>query len=124
LAGGWTLEEAGPLVRDPVMLPAGGPAVEPGGLAAHVMIVDHFGNLVTDLEESAWAERLTPGRFTIRAGALVLRKLEPSFGHVKIGGPLAYWGSASTLEVAINRGSAAAAAGLAPGATIQIEWIG
>lgn len=123
LAAGAEPSEAGPAVADPIRLPV--PAVEtiPGGLVAQVMLVDHFGNLITNLRRVTWGADLKEGRFLLRAGHLRLGALNRAFGHVHESEALAYWGSAGTLEIAINRGSAAESTGLGVGDRINIDLI-
>ena len=123
LAAGVPPEQAGRPVPDPVMLPPFAPEPLSHGLVARVMLVDHFGNLVTNVPRQGYEERLTNGRFMIRAGALRLGAITETYGHVRQIEALAYWGAADTLEIAINRGSAAEVTGLRPGDSVYIDWL-
>ena len=87
------------------------------------MLVDHFGNLVTNVLRQCYEEQLQEGKFVIRAGALRLGMICRSFGHVRRVEALAYWGSADTLEIAVNHGSATAVTGLRPGDSVYIDWV-
>lgn len=124
LAAGTPPGLAGRPVADPVMLPPSFPEELSHGLLARVMLVDHFGNLVTNLTRPGFEERLVQGHFVIRAGPLRIDTISGTFGHVRAIEALAYWGAAGTLEIAINHGSAATVTGLHAGAAVYIDWVG
>ena len=69
LASGAAPESAGRAVADPVLLAPASPESLSHGIVARVMLVDHFGNLVTNLPRAGYEEQLVDGKFTIRAGA-------------------------------------------------------
>ena len=124
LAGGAPPDRAGPRIDQPVVLPPCEPHETPKGVAAQVIWIDRFGNLITNIAREKWRDRLDKRRFTIRAGSLTVDCLNRTFGEVEAGGAVAYWGSTGMLEVGINRGSAAEVAGLSVGDPILIEWLG
>jgi hypothetical protein len=123
LAAGAPPERAGRSVGDPLMLPPIEPESLSHGIVARVMLVDHFGNLVTNVARQGYEEQLVDRKFMIRAGALRLDTLTKTYGHVRRVEALAYWGSAGTLEIAVNHGSAAAVTGLRPGDSVYIDWL-
>jgi S-adenosylmethionine hydrolase len=112
---------AGPVVTDPVRLPAAEPGESDGVIAARIVWIDRFGNLVTNLERANWEKRLTAKKISIKAGELRLDRLSATFGEVAPGEPVAYWGSAGRLEIALRGASAAAATGLAAGADVIVK---
>jgi hypothetical protein len=67
-----------------------------------VIHVDRFGNLITDIPGA----RL-PDKARVKAGRLALKRISRTFEDVAKGAPLAYVGSAGTLELAVREGSAA-----------------
>ena len=103
------------------------PEPEPvsGGLRLHVIHVDRFGNLVTDLAPEALA-RAVPSvpasMLRIEAGGRSIRGLRRSYSHVRSGEPLAIWGSAGRLEIAVRTGNAAATLGLRVGSTVLLRF--
>ncbi|MCL5270157.1 MAG: SAM-dependent chlorinase/fluorinase [bacterium] len=123
LAAGADPAAAGPAVTDPVILPPLDPEELSHGLLARVMLVDHFGNLVTNIARPDWEARLARRRFVIRAGPLRLTAINRTFAQAREVEALAYWGSAGMLEVAVNRGSAAESTGLRAGDSIHVDWV-
>lgn len=120
LAAGWPARDAGPAVSDPVQIGLPEPEVQAQGVRAHVLHVDHFGNLITNLSREQWADRLAAG-CRIRVGPWVIEAVHATFSDVDQSQPLAYWGSGGTLEIGINQGSAGARSGLGLGDGIEIH---
>ena len=83
-----------------------------------VRLVDHFGNLVTDLEDTL--PGLEPGACRIRVEGRSLL-LARTFSDVPVGEPLAFIGSYGLVEIAVRDGSAAELMGLGRGAAVEIE---
>jgi hypothetical protein len=109
LAGGrYGFTALGPCIDDPVRtapLCAGAP---------HVVHVDAYGNLITNVRGEAVA-----GCRAVRAGGVEI-PLARTYGDVPAGSLLALIGSYGLLEVAKNRGSAAAALQLGRGAPVAL----
>jgi S-adenosylmethionine hydrolase len=124
-------EEAGTLVELALSEPQ--PEQDAVGrprLRLHVLYIDHFGNLITDLTPERWdawqqeaacedPEDLST-RTEIQIGEARWRGILRTFADVAAGSPLAYWGSAGYLEVAVRNGNAARTFGLSPGATLLL----
>jgi len=87
---------------------------EPGA----VVWIDHYGNLVTDLARDSDQGRALAGGATITVAGRPVRGPVAAFADAAPGEAVWYWGSAGTLEVAVDRGSAAAALGAEPGLVI------
>jgi S-adenosylmethionine hydrolase len=105
-----------------VRLNAPEPEEHAGGLCAHVLSIDRFGNLITDLTRARydlWNPRQAPLNFEI-ADARVAG-LHSTFGDVAVGAPVAYFGSSRRLEIAIRGGDAARVFSVARGATLNIN---
>jgi S-adenosylmethionine hydrolase len=81
-----------------------------------VVVVDHFGNLITDLEQ---AEVEALGATTARVGTHELA-FQRTYGEVAAGTPLALINSFGLVELAVNGGSAARALGAGRGATVRL----
>jgi hypothetical protein len=97
---------------DPVRL-AGDPFAHDA--PPHVVAVDHFGNLITNVS----AARVLAERWTgVRAGGVPI-VLRGTYAEVVPGEALALINSYDLLEIAVHRGRASDALGLARGAAVQ-----
>jgi S-adenosyl-L-methionine hydrolase (adenosine-forming) len=105
---------------DLVRLDVPEPHREAGAITGRVLYADHFGNLVTNVPESALAD-LDRGRLTLRAGSTVLTGIHGSYASVATGHPVAVVGSWGLVELAVRDGSARAALGLDVGDGVRIE---
>jgi len=124
LASGLPIEEVGPQVLDPVRLPLSAPIEKAHGLEVHVIHVDRFGTLITDLTADArdrWRPPASQERISVRLGERSLGEIRRTYAETEPGEPLALFGSSGRLEIAVRGGSAAAHLGLAKGATLMIE---
>ncbi len=75
------------------------------GFEAHIIHIDHFGNLVTNVKgEGLEGPR---ARWIITCGGLRLRGISATFADALPGETLAYLGSSGYLELAIRQGNAA-----------------
>jgi hypothetical protein len=73
-----------------------------GSIVGEVVHIDHFGNLVTNIDASQ-----LPPHPRITVGGTAIDRVSDSYGDVEPGGVLAIVGSTGKLEISINRGSAA-----------------
>ncbi len=99
-------------------------------LRVPILYADRFGNLITALTPEAWtawqrqnnlnSDDTLEARITVQAGERRWQGLARTFASVAIGSPLAYWGSAGRLEIAIRNGNAARILALSPGETILL----
>ncbi|MDT7856892.1 SAM-dependent chlorinase/fluorinase [Rubrivirga sp. S365] len=119
LAAGAALDDigspAGPLA--PLHWPL--PRVDAEGVEGMVLHVDRFGNCTTNIPREALAGR---GGFKAYVGSSVLRRHAPSYGHVAAGEPLTLFGSSGHLEIAVNRGDAAALLSVVRGAPVSVVF--
>lgn len=113
-AGAWLglgvpLRELGAEIKNPVRLPGSVPrTLDTGHVECHVVYVDRFGNLITDLDgneahrlESQWGELW----FTVGTGTTV-GPMRRSYDAVKAGDLVAVVGGFDRLEIAVNQGNA------------------
>ncbi len=119
LALGRPPQEAGPPVTDPVRLVVPPPRRDGALIVARIVWVDHFGNLITNLPRELTGD----DSLMIEAGPWRLDGVSATFADVPPGQPLACWGSAGTLELAICLGSAAAATGLKLGDPVRVRIV-
>jgi S-adenosylmethionine hydrolase len=113
IASGVPATSIGPAVPEPVELALPEPEVlEDGALRGHVIHIDAFGNVITNITEGMLIEA-DDWRFEI-AGRQVATFI-PSYGHVEPGQMAALIGSMGYVEIAVSHGSAARELGAARG---------
>lgn len=106
IARGGPLADLGPPLADPaVVLPPSPPRVE---------IVDHFGNLITNLD---WRSDCGDPGIEIRGRRL---RWVRTYGEARPGEWVALLGSFGTVEIAVRDGSAARELEVGPGETLRI----
>jgi S-adenosylmethionine hydrolase len=108
LAAGVKPADCGPPLADYVRGEVSEPDYRPDRIAGHVLHVDRFGNLITDIPEEAVIRYTAKGAFRVEVGKIRLDRLCGSYAEVPPGHPLAIIGSAGLLEIAVNGGEAAA----------------
>jgi S-adenosylmethionine hydrolase len=118
LANGILLTELGPRAINLVRLPMPEPEVTPDSdLIAHVMHVDHFGNLILDVTDGDLG-----GEVTFELGGHEIEGVSRTFADVARGQLVAYVGSSRDhVEIAIRDGNVAQAMGLSVGAEVVIR---
>jgi S-adenosyl-L-methionine hydrolase (adenosine-forming) len=126
LAAGAELADAGdpldPATLTIVDIPE--PRDEDGGVVAHALVVDRFGNVGLNVDHDRLAGTgLTLGE-TIEietGGERYLAQYAQTFADVTAGELLVYEDAYRTLAVAINRGDAAATLGLRPDVEVRLR---
>ena len=116
-AGRWRPESLGPIVRELVPGGMSRPELAEGGLSGVVMTVDHFGNLLTNLDAPLVAQVATP---VVRAGSQDI-ELRRTYSDVRPGQYVALINSFGVLEVARAQMSAAEGLGLGRGAPVVVS---
>ena len=118
LSLGIPITELGDLITDPVTLPEITPERKPDGtVVGHVIHVDRFGNVITnvsahDLPDSTALRIGLAGRW--------IDGLSRSYSDVEPGHPVALFGSADLLEIAVREGHAARTFGVRIGDPVTI----
>lgn len=126
LASGVSLSDLGPSIDDLVTIQIPPLARVPGGVKGEVVRIDHFGNVLTNIQSLTWVddttlefkppdERLTlpePISFTASSARVTfswrtLDGLQRTYGEAPSGDTLALVGSSGELEVSVNQGNAA-----------------
>lgn len=123
LARGMPFAEVGPPAGAPVALEPFRLAQEGSAWLAEIVAVDRYGNVITCAPESflhstfgaAWRE------IGVRSGAQEIRTVRASYQDVPEGELLLAIGSAGTLEISVNGGSASRSLGVTTGNSIRIE---
>jgi S-adenosylmethionine hydrolase len=125
LAAGLPTDAVGPQITGSLhQLPISQPVAEQNRLVAHVVHVDRFGNLVTDLMEAdlvTWERQTGVEQIVMRVGHSAIEQLRSAYAGAQPGELIALFGSTGRLEIALNLGSAAECLGLGRGAIVLIE---
>jgi S-adenosylmethionine hydrolase len=125
LAAGLKPSRVGPPLADPVLFPFPTARRRGKGWNTGVVYIDRFGNVILSLSRREWDERVAPGRadhLRIEIGAKKRPvPLAGSYALRQAGDLLALWGSSGQLELAVNRGSAAARLGVYVGDEVFLE---
>jgi S-adenosylmethionine hydrolase len=118
LALGLDLADVGPPLAAPQML-AWPRAVRRGSqIAGEILWVDHFGNLLTNIEAGQLQGCAAP---IVRIGRRRIEGLVKSYDCGPQGEPIALISSQDTLEIALNQGSAAQLLGAKAGDPVVCE---
>ncbi len=116
IAAGQSPQEMGPLLESMQSLDLPSPHREGGAIVGRVIHVDHFGNLVTNIEIADVFDSVVE----VRAGAHRLGRLVRSYAEVGHGEVVAIGGSWGMLEISVRDGSAATALALGRGDEIEV----
>ena len=120
LAKGVPLAEFGTPVSDPLRLELPRPEATPHGWHAHIIGIDVFGNLTTDL---AAADVIGHEGVIVRIGQCEIRGVAEFYGQRPRGELVALADSAGRLEVAVVNGSAAERTGARVGDTFDVVFL-
>lgn len=111
LAQGMSLENVGPLIDQLEILNLERPSRLPtGGIEGHVLYVDRFGNLISNISEID-LDAVAPDnieKFNVHVGPLAIGPIRSTYADVAVGEVVPVIGSTGMLEVAVNQGNAAA----------------
>lgn len=113
--------EMGSLITDHALLSF--PKTEQEGdlLLGQIVRVDHFGNLITNINRKEVKGFLGTHRPVVRVKGLVIEGVAKTYTDVSSGEALALIGSSECLEIAVNLGRACDRLGLDPGQCIGLE---
>lgn len=107
LANGLAFETVGPALPAIVRLDYTPPRYQDRAAQGTVVAIDHFGNLITDIERA----RIAFDRFELSAGGVTLGRIERSYAEAGAGALLIV-GSSGCLEISLANGSAAETLGI------------
>jgi S-adenosyl-L-methionine hydrolase (adenosine-forming) len=119
LACGTALEALGPSVDRWHVLDVPVPNPADGALHGQVLVVDRFGNLITNIDRPTFDAFASTGAAMVALGGYRARVAQTyaDAGHGEI---CALFGSSDRLEIAVNGGSAAEQLGAARGARVVV----
>ena len=117
LANGVPLAELGEPVSDPVILEIPRPLRIANVWNAQVLLVDAFGNLITNLTE---ADLQGQAVAEVRCQGQVIQGVEVTFGSRRLGELLAMFDGSGSLSLCVVNGSAAERLGTGAGARVEV----
>jgi len=112
--------DCGPVVYDPVRLPAWEIHQERNSFVAAIVHIDRFGNAITALAGERLSE-LGDGAYLAQVGDYPPMPVARAYHEVKPGSPVAVIGSTGLLELAVREGNAAATFNLRRGLPVRIS---
>jgi S-adenosyl-L-methionine hydrolase (adenosine-forming) len=112
LAQGTPLQEISHFAITPQKLIARQPRATGKQIIGHVINVDHYGNLVTNITKEIFTQQCRTRRFEIRFARESIYNLHTHYTQVEPGDCVCVFNSMSLLEIAINQGNAATLLGL------------
>lgn len=119
LANGIEMDELGTTINDPVLLDIPPLIERENGLIAHIMHVDHFGNLSTNLPAGRLDEASS---IVIHVGTTTIHGISNTFGDKDPGEPVAIFDSSGYLSICVVNGSAENRLGLSAGSSVDVNW--
>lgn len=111
----------GKWIEDFVRLPIPQLRGAPGALMGEVVYVDRFGNLVTNIDLQSFYTLVKGKRYRITAGAESLESISRCYADGQPGQLLALFGCQQTLELSVNKGSAANKLGKGRGLQVVVQ---
>jgi len=115
LANGFPVAKLGPAVTDLVRLEYVPPSYGPDRVTGTIVVVDRFGNLITDIEVA----HIGFEPFTLRAGEVKIARVERTYQEAAAG-PFLITGSTGCIEISIGSASAAERLGLRRGNRVEV----
>jgi S-adenosyl-L-methionine hydrolase (adenosine-forming) len=97
------------------------PYLRGGKLTGQVFWADSFGNLVTNIGREKYGRLIKDRPLQIEGRGWKIDRLHQTYGESRAGQPLALFGSAGYLELAVNQGSAREILGLKAGDPVTIH---
>ncbi len=119
LANGTPLSAVGAPIEDPILISLPKPQRTARGWLGQVTLVDHFGNLSTNLEP----QHLPEGEVEIRLAGVRIRGLKRTFGDGQPGELVALFDSEGKLSICVVNGSAAARLDVQVGAKVEVTQL-
>jgi S-adenosyl-L-methionine hydrolase (adenosine-forming) len=97
------------------------PETSADAILGHVLRIDRFGNLITNIDRLTFERLADGGTVEVRAGAHRVSNVVSTYAEVGIGEVCALFGSTDHLEVAANGASAALELRLGRGAPVHVS---
>jgi S-adenosylmethionine hydrolase len=121
LAAGLDPTELGPSCESIVSLPWPHAQQANGQTYGEVLIVDSFGNLITNIEQTDLATHEEPTSLIVSCGGHQIRGIVTTYGAAMHGEIIALFDSQGRLEIAVVGGNAASRLKIVPGAGVIVS---
>jgi S-adenosylmethionine hydrolase len=125
LSRGVPLASVGPPTDRLEVLELTRPRLNPdGSIDGEVVLIDNFGNLITNVSELDLSATRTTHTLEVFLGPVRVGPIRTTYATVPPGEPVAVIGSARMVEIAVNGGSAAARLNVRRGQPISLRAMG
>lgn len=121
LSAGSAFENIGPLLTDYRKLTYPQPVIERDTLTGEVLVIDSFGNMVTNITETQFHTFIGSRSFEVYFASERFTRLASNYEEVPAGKPLAIIGSTGHLELSMSSGNAAEYFMSAAGSVISVR---
>lgn len=91
-------------------------------VAGTVLLIDHFGNIITNLTRDLLPADLDLSSARVRCGQHTCEAVVSTYGEARSGTLIALFGSSDRLEIAVAQGNAAHRTGCKVGAPVQLSY--
>lgn len=122
LAGGTPFKEIGKASKDYYRLLGRQLKATKKQISGNVIRVDHFGNLITNIEKKTFDLIRKERPFSIKFGKETLNKIHKSYASAEPGECFVVFNSLGYLEIGINQGNAAELLGMEYDSPVQINF--
>jgi len=120
LANGISIAEFGPRTERMTRLELPEPLVSPTLIRGHVLHVDRFGTLVTNVDGTVLRSPTSDSEpWVVVVDGVEIGAIRTTFGDVEPGNPVALIGSSGFLEIAVNQGRAVDRFGRSPSIEVR-----
>lgn len=111
----------GPEITDYAKIKVSMPEAKGDVMSGEVAYIDHFGNVITNIDRSSFTGFAGTEGFHINIKGRTISELKTSYTEGGKGELLALIGSSNKLEIAVNQGNAADTLGIEKGSQIEIR---
>jgi S-adenosyl-L-methionine hydrolase (adenosine-forming) len=109
----------GPPVSNWIKMELPSPVCQAGQVIGEIVFIDHFGNMVTNIQAETLQGLKRPLRFMV--GNVTVDREVRTYGEAKAGTLVALPSSADLLEFAVSQGNAASQLGAKVGMTVKVQ---
>ena len=117
------MNQLGPVIDQIEVLNIARPQVNSDGtIDGEIMLIDNFGNLITNISElDLTAARTKRSHLEVTVGNHQIGPIRNTYADVAGGQPVALIGSSQMLEIAVNMGNAAQSLNTPPGTPVSLR---
>lgn len=106
LAAGGAIDDVGPAMETPVLLPEVLFSIEAEFISAEVVHIDHFGNVITSIKRSDLpGELFESSSFALHINGFCIKEFYHTYSEAQQN-PFVLWGSGGHLEISMKNSSA------------------